>query len=497
MKRFFQFLMASALIVSIQGCSNEPSGEISSDVELKLKGEIQTPMSRTRVDVNGFETSDKVGVYVSSTSSLASQGNVLDNIAYSYSNGDLVAPADGKVYWDSEDARLSVYAYYPYSATVEDNSAYEFYVETNQSESENFYNSDFIAANAENIAPQEAPVSLTFQHSLSKINVSLVAGKGITADELAAAEKSFTIGGLVTGGTINLATGKATAGTTKATITPLESNGKDYSAIVYPQSGAVTFYMELDGEIFSYSTNVNFAAGYQYQFNLTINTWESPEMTLTSTIINPWDNGDDHSGTMSSSSNISFTDAALKSLILNHDLYAQGENGGVGNPMGTTIDVNGDGEISYEEAKSVYHLIIQGGNISNLSGLEYFTNLEYLVVTTVNITDIDLSKNTSIVNLDFMHNDGPISLTLSNNPNLKRILCGYNSNLKTLDLSGATSLVELRCENNAIETLDVSSNSSLSEVDLSFEETLQILYVNNTQNVEGWTLHDGVIPSVK
>ena len=223
MKRFFQFLMASALIVSMQGCSNEPSDEIgSANVELKLKGEIQIPMSRTRVDVNGFEASDKVGVYVTATGSLASQNNVLDNIAYSYSNGDLVAHADGKVYWDSEDTRLSVYAYYPYSATVEDNSAYEFSVETNQSESENFYNSDFIAAKAENIAPQEAPVSLTFQHSLSKINVSLVAGKGITADELAAADKSFTIGGLVADGTINLATGKATAGATKATITPLE-----------------------------------------------------------------------------------------------------------------------------------------------------------------------------------------------------------------------------------------------------------------------------------
>ena len=64
MKRFFQFLMASALVVSMQGCSNEPSDEISSAVELKLKGEIQTPMSGTRVNANGFEPGDAFGLYV-------------------------------------------------------------------------------------------------------------------------------------------------------------------------------------------------------------------------------------------------------------------------------------------------------------------------------------------------------------------------------------------------------------------------------------------------
>ena len=473
MKRFFQFLMASALVVSMQGCSNEPSDEISSAVELKLKGEIQTPMSGTRVNANGFETSDIVGVYVSSNGSL-----ILDNAAYTYSNGNLNAPADCKVYWDSEDTRLAVYAYYPYSATVEDNSACEFSVEANQSVAANYYNSDFITAKAEDIAPQEAPVSLAFQHSLSKINVSLVAGKGITAGDLAAAKKSFTIGGLVTDGIINLATGVATAGSTKATITPLESNGKDYSAIVYPQSGAITFYMELDGEIFSYTTNVNFVAGCQYQFNLTINTWESPEMTLSTTTIDTWDDGEEQQpGTMSGI--ISFVDENLKRHILNHDLYAQGENGGVGDIMETRIDVNGDGEISYDEAKAVYHLIIQGSNLSNLSDLEYFTNLEYLVITQVNIADIDLSKNTSIVNLDFMYNNGPTSLTLSNNPNLKRVHCGNNSNLKTLDISGATALESLDCDHNQLTVLDASHNTKLTKLVCNYNQLTELNITNN------------------
>lgn len=499
MKRFYQILAALALVVSMQGCSNDASESISfTKVELKLKGEIQAPLSGTRVNANGFESNNQVGVYVSSTGSLALQDNVLDNVVYKYSNGNLVASDDdGKAFWDTKDTELSVYAYYPYSANVVNNSAYEFSVNSNQSVEANYYDSDFITAQNEGVEPQEGAVSLTFNHSLSKVNVSLIAGKGITSDELAELDKEFTISGLVTSGTIDLATGVATAGTTKATITPLVSNGKDYSAIVYPQSGAVTFYMELDGEIFSYTTNVNFAAGYQYQFNLTINTWESPQMTLASTAIDTWEDGEEQSGVMSGT--ISFPDAAFKRNILSNQLFAQNEYGGAGELIGDSIDVNGDGEISCDEANAVYHLTIgnMGQNVTNLSGLEYFTNLEYLVIVQSSISSIDLSANTSLVNLDFMSNPGTVTLKLSNNPNLKRIGCGNNSQLKTLDISGAPSLEELACNDNAIEVLDVSNNPALSTVRLNSESGLQTIYVSSTQNTEGWSLPEGVTPTVK
>lgn len=496
MKRFYQILAALALVVSMQGCSNDASESISfTKVELKLKGEIQVPLLGTRVNANGFESNDQVGVYVS-TGSLAQQDNVLDNAVYKYSNGNLVASNDdGKAFWDTKDTKLSVYAYYPYSANVVNNSAYEFSVNSNQSVEANYYDSDFITAQNEGVEPQEGAVSLTFNHSLSKVNVSLIAGKGITSDELAELDKEFTISGLVTSGTIDLATGVATAGTTKAAITPLESNGKDYSAIVYPQSGAVTFYMELDGEIFSYTTNVNFAAGYQYQFNLTINTWDSPQMTLASTAIDTWEDGEEQSGVMSGT--ISFPDVALKASILSNCLFGKDENGNIdmGNVVSESIDVNDDGEISSEEANAVYHLTIQ--NVTNLSGIEYFANLEYLVITGSSISSIDLSGIPSLMFLDFMFNSWVESLIFSNNPNLKRIGCGNNSRLKTLDISGAPSLEELACNDNAIEVLDVSNNPALSTVRLNSESGLQTLYVSSTQNTEGWSLPEGVTPTVK
>ena len=471
MKRFFQFLMASALVVSMQGCSNEPSDEIRSAVELKLKGEIQTPMSGTRVNAGGFETSDIIGVYVSSNGSL-----ILDNAAYTYSNGNLNAPADCKVYWDSEDTRLAVYAYYPYSATVEDNSAYEFSVEANQSVAANYYNSDFITAKAEDIAPQEAPVSLAFQHSLSKINVSLVAGKGITPGELAEATKSFTIGGLVTDGKINLTTGVATAGSTKATITPLESNGKDYSAIVYPQSGAVTFYMELDGEIFSYTPpkNVTFAAGYQYQFNLTINTWESPQMTLSTTTIDTWDDGEEHAGEMSNA--LLFPDPAFKAFLLNADKYTTSNFNQ--EPDGK-VDANGDGKISKEEAEAVLFL-----NASKGQGLDYFTNIEGIEYFT-NLRGINLDSHTSLASVDVSKNTKLTYLKVSACP------------VASIDVSNNTSLEWLYCYNCGLTELDLSNNPNLKYVDCQGNANLTTIYIAEGVNYQTWGIQSGVIPTVK
>jgi hypothetical protein len=234
---------------------------------------------------------------------------------------------------------------------------------------------------------------------------------------------------------------------------------------------------------------------YQYQFNLTINTWESPQMTLASTAIDTWEDGEEQSGVMSGT--ISFPDAAFKASILGNCLFGKDENGNIdmGNVVSESIDVNDDGEISSEEANAVYHLTIQ--NVTNLSGLEYFANLEYLVITGSSISSIDLSGIPSLMFLDFMSNSGVESLIFSNNPNLKRIGCGNNSQLKTLDISGAPSLEELACNDNAIEVLDVSNNPALSTVRLNSESGLQTLYVSSTQNTEGWSLPEGVTPIVK
>ena len=459
MKRLIQILAVSALGVLMIGCSKESSNEqiSSTNYELKLRGDIKAPISATRVNANGFETNDKVGVYVTSTGSLAAQGNTLDNAAYTYSNGNLNAPAGSEVYWDSKDSRLSVYAYYPYAASIADNSAYAFAVEANQSEEENFYNSDFIAAKAENIAPQENAVSLTFTHSLSKVMVSLVAGEGISAEELAAAEKAFTINGLATNGTINIATGAATAGSTKAAITPLENNGSNYAAIVYPQEGAISFNLTLGGEIFSYTTNIDFEAGYQYQFNLTINTWESPEMTLKDTTISPWKDGGTTDGQMTNI--ITFSDSNFKDYIVSN------------------YDTDNDGEISYAEAEAATSIIVDNMGIASLDELKYFSNLTHLECQRNQISSLDVTQNKKLKSLKCFDTDITV-LDISQNAELNYLEC-FRAKLTNLDVSNNPLLIYLYCGDNKITSLDVSNNIMLEHLHIGGTEFASIDLSNN------------------
>lgn len=459
MKRLIQILAVSALGVLMIGCSKESSNEqiSSTNYELKLRGDIKAPISATRVNANGFETNDKVGVYVSSTGSLAAQGNTLDNAAYTYSNGNLNAPAGSEVYWDSKDTRLSVYAYYPYAASIANNSAYAFAVEANQSEEENFYNSDFIAAKAENIAPQENAVSLTFTHSLSKVMVSLVAGEGISAEELAAAEKTFTISGLATNGTINIATGAATAGSTKAAITPLESNGSNYAAVVYPQEGAISFNLTLGGEIFSYTTNIDFEAGYQYQFNLTINTWESPEMTLKDTTISPWKDGGTTDGQMTNI--ITFSDSNFKDYIVSN------------------YDTDNDGEISYAEAEAATSIIVDNMGIASLDELKYFSNLTHLECQQNQISSLDVTQNKKLKHLKCFDTDITV-LDISQNAELNYLEC-FRTKLTNLDVSNNPLLIYLYCGDNKITSLDVSNNIMLEHLHIGGTEFASIDLSNN------------------
>ena len=424
---------------------------------MKLRGDIKAPMSATRVNANGFEANDKVGVYVTSTGSLAAQGNTLDNAAYTYSNGNLNAPAGSEVYWDSKDTRLSVYAYYPYAASIADNSAYAFAVEANQSEEENFYNSDFIATKAENIAPQENAVSLTFTHSLSKVMVSLVAGEGISAEELVAAEKTFTISGLATNGTINIATGAATADSTKAAITPLENNGSNYAAVVYPQEGAISFNLTLGGEVFSYTTNIDFEAGYQYQFNLTINTWESPEMTLKDTTISPWKDGGTTDGQMTNI--ITFSDSNFKDYIVSN------------------YDTDNDGEISYAEAEAATSIIVDNMGIASLDELKYFSNLTHLECQRNQISSLDVTQNKKLKSLKCFDTDITV-LDISQNAELNYLEC-FRAKLTNLDVSNNPLLIYLYCGDNKITSLDVSNNIMLEHLHIGGTEFASIDLSNN------------------
>lgn len=162
---------------------------------------------------------------------------------------------------------------------------------------------------------------------------------------------------------------------------------------------------------------------------------------------------------------INFPDANFKAKLLAANV--SNGNACIGSSMDNcvsgVIDANGNGEIEISEAESVVKLFITGNNISNLTGIEYFINLERLdCAFHSNLTSINISQLTSLKKLQCRNNQ-LASLDLSGLTQLEEISC-QNNQLNSLDISEQTQLKMLLCEGNQISSIDFSNNPALQRV---------------------------------
>ena len=150
------------------------------------------------------------------------------------------------------------------------------------------------------------------------------------------------------------------------------------------------------------------------------------------------------------------------------------------------FDTDGDGVISREEAELVTKIDIKTDKILSLAGIEYFTNLETLIIGTKTLqqgklTALNLKKNVNLTFLKCEYN--PLTeLDLSGNPNLQELYCHYN-NLTALDLSHNPKLTILSCYERQIDAIDLRNNplltsfacgdSQITELDFSQNPELQ------------------------
>ncbi|MBM6498635.1 T9SS type A sorting domain-containing protein [Flavobacterium macrobrachii] len=126
------------------------------------------------------------------------------------------------------------------------------------------------------------------------------------------------------------------------------------------------------------------------------------------------------------------------------------------------IDTNNNGEIETSEAEAVVILFLSSSNISDLTGIEYFTNLKRLECIFNNLTTINLSSLTSLNWLQCRNNQ-ITSLDLSNLTQLKNLSCSNNL-LTLLNISHQPELEILIISNNYISSLDFSNNPLLERV---------------------------------
>ncbi|WBX68825.1 T9SS type A sorting domain-containing protein [Tenacibaculum dicentrarchi] len=162
--------------------------------------------------------------------------------------------------------------------------------------------------------------------------------------------------------------------------------------------------------------------------------------------------------------NINFPDSNFKNALLNHS------------PL---VDTDSNGEISVQEAENSKYLRLTNKGISDLSGIENFSNLEGLTVNKNQLISIDLTKNTKLklINLS----DNKISnINITNNLDLKSFSI-RNNKLTDINIATNLNLTSLDVFNNNIQSIDISKNVLLTNLNVASNFSLGQL--NITKNV--------------
>ena len=133
----------------------------------------------------------------------------------------------------------------------------------------------------------------------------------------------------------------------------------------------------------------------------------------------------------------------------------------------TNFDKNGDGTLDVAEINAVTVMDCSKMDISSLTGIEAFQNL--------NILNCGYNKLTT--------------LNLSGLTKLESVYC-HDNKLATLNVTGCSALHMLYCPGNLLTSLDVKGNTALNLLDCSDNPKLTIVYMSLQHHHAGMVIKD-------
>ena len=157
------------------------------------------------------------------------------------------------------------------------------------------------------------------------------------------------------------------------------------------------------------------------------------------------------------------------------------------------VDSNNNDQIEPNEAQAVTRLILSTLAISDLTGIESFTNLTYLDISSNALTSVNLSSLTTLNTLICSSNFLP-ALNLTGLTNLITLNC-YGNLLTNLDLNSQQNINGLYCANNKFKTLDINNHTTLNYVDCS-SNLLKNITVSNLTNLNSLTVDSNKLKTI-
>ena len=119
---------------------------------------------------SALSTSNKVGVFVTSGSTTITNGN---NNEHSVGAAGVLTTSNTMNYPTEDGAKVNIYAYAPYAASMALSSDNNFLVSTDQSAESGYLASDLVYASKTDQASSETAVALNFAHKLSQLQITI------------------------------------------------------------------------------------------------------------------------------------------------------------------------------------------------------------------------------------------------------------------------------------------------------------------------------------
>ena len=299
-------------VTALVGCRQDvdvivPEATAPKIMEIKIDGTINQE-NTTRVNDNGFCDGDGVGIYVVNyqngvPGTMLDKGNQADNVRYLFNESENKWTPDYPVYYYDKVTPVDIIGYYPYVSNMDNVKAYSFELAKDQSTDAangimgGYEASDFLWGKAENISPTAERVNITFNHTMSGVQVELTEGTGWGENEWSGLDKHVLITNTVRKASIDLATGEVTPiGEVPTTGTVPAANGDGWRAVVVPQTVGASIALlniTVDGTpyIFRKSEAFEYQAGKLHKFVVKVSKKELSGVVfeLAGEEIAPWE----------------------------------------------------------------------------------------------------------------------------------------------------------------------------------------------------------------
>lgn len=283
------YLFIGMAVLMMTACNNDENETQVNDgrVAVSFAGGIML----TRATTDAWEANDGIGIYMleHGTKTVA-HGAANRKYVTTAGNGEFTpAGVEQTIYFPlNADEKADFIAYYPQTDLTDD------IYKVDVSDQKNPADIDLLRSdNATGKDKSTNTVDLKFFHRLSRVEVELTAGEGVSDAELAG--MSITLSKQPVKADFNVLQNTLTAGQDLATLTlNTAADGKTASAIILPQEGASGRSLELTltgGTVLTWPVEADrtFEQGKKTIFNITLKrTPVGTEVEVNATI-EPWD----------------------------------------------------------------------------------------------------------------------------------------------------------------------------------------------------------------